>query len=81
MADQIRNEHIKLFCNWCNAIAAAIVTVGVFTPLAVRLYGLGEQHGNADIANGLFWVCIIAAVTLHLMAQWALEALDDSDDG
>jgi hypothetical protein len=44
IADQIRNEHIKLFANWCNTIAAGIVAVGVFTPLAVQLYGIGGQR-------------------------------------
>ncbi len=80
MTDQIRNEHIKLFANWCNTIAAGIITVGVFTPLAVQLYGIGGQLKNADVLNYLGWVCILAAVALHLLAQWALEALDESDD-
>jgi hypothetical protein len=80
MADQIRNEHIKLFANWCNTIAVGIITVGVFTPLAVQLYGIGEQLKRADLLNYLAWICVLAAVALHSIAQWALEALDVGDD-
>lgn len=38
MVDLIRNERIKLTATIVNSIAAAVVTVGVLTPLAVRVY-------------------------------------------
>jgi hypothetical protein len=80
MPDLIRNERIKLFSSWCNTIAASIITVGVFTPLALKIYGYGEPARNVDLLADLPWVCICAAVALHLGGQWALEYLDDGDD-
>jgi hypothetical protein len=79
MPDMIRNERIKLFCSWCNTIAASIITVGVFTPLALKIYGIGEVK-NPQLLAGLPWVCIVASGILHLAGQWTLEQLDDGDD-
>jgi hypothetical protein len=80
MPDLIRNERIKLFSSWCNTIAASIITVGVFTPLALKIYGFGEPPKNADLLAGLPLVCIGAAIILHFGGQWALEYLDDGND-
>jgi hypothetical protein len=73
MPDLIGNERIKLFASWCNTIAASIITVGVFTPLAINIYGLGEPPKNAELLAGLPWVCICAAVALHLggRSRWS----------
>jgi hypothetical protein len=80
MPDLIRNERLKLFSSWCNTIAASIITVGVFTPLALNIYGLGEPPKNEDLLAYLPWVCICAAIFLHFGGQMALEYLDDDND-
>ena len=38
----IANERTKLTANWLNALAAALVTAGVFAPAAALLYGLSQ---------------------------------------
>jgi hypothetical protein len=80
MPDQIRNEHIKLFANWTNTVATAMLAVGVFTPLAIKFYGIGEPAKKGDLLVYLPWVCICAAVALHLGGQLILELMDDDDD-
>jgi hypothetical protein len=54
--------------------------VGVFTPLAIKFYGIREPAKNADLLVYLPWVCICAAVALHLGGQLILELMDDDDD-
>jgi hypothetical protein len=80
MPDLIRNESIKLFAGWCNTMATSIMTVGVFTPLALKIYGIGEPAKNADFLAFLPWICIGAALLLHVGGQAALNYLDDGDD-
>jgi len=76
----IRNERIKLVASLLNAGAMAVITVGVFTPLAVSVYGIGEPPKNIGFLGNLSVVCIGSAIALHLIAHLVLEGLDDSDD-
>jgi hypothetical protein len=80
MSDLIRNEQIKLFANLMNAGAMAVTTVGVFTPLAVTVYGIGDSPKNGYLLNGLVWICIGVSLGLHVVGQWALSALETDDD-
>jgi hypothetical protein len=73
-------ERIKLLANWCNNLSTALVTVGVFTPASVVIYGIGDPPKNAVFLAILPLVCILAALALHLSAQWFLNALDEPDD-
>lgn len=73
-------EHIKLFATACNTAAVSVLTVGVFTPAAIIIYGLGNQPANRDILVYLLLTCVCLAVALHLIGQWALELLEDKDE-
>jgi hypothetical protein len=80
MSNLVRNERVKLVAHVLNAGATAVLTVGVFTPLAVSVYGTGEPLKNIGFLRNLSLVCIGVAVALHLLAHLVLEGLDDSDD-
>ena len=80
MPNLIRNERVKLVANLLNAEAMAVITVGVFTPLAVSVYGIGEPPTNIGFLGSLSVVCIGVAIALLLLADLVLEGLDDSDD-
>ncbi|HEY0330448.1 MAG TPA: hypothetical protein VGC77_15295 [Rhodopseudomonas sp.] len=80
MPSPARIERIKLIANFCNTIAAALLTVGVFTPIALQVYGFGDPPRHSDLLVAVPVVCLCACVALHLLGQWALEALDDPDD-
>ena len=80
MSNLIRNERVKLVASLLNAGAMAVVIVGVFTPLAVSVYGIGDPPKNIGFLANLSFVCIGVAVALHLLAHLVLEGLDDSDD-
>jgi len=80
MADLRRNEHAKLAANWCNTLATAVVTVGILTPIAARLYGLAALKTDHLNESDLFVICVCVAVALHLTGQGMLELLRDTDD-
>ena len=80
MSDLIRTEQYKLFASLMNTFAGAIVTVGVFTPLAVTIYGIGEPPKNSDLFNGLPFICMGIALGLHIVGQLALARLETGDD-
>lgn len=80
MSHLIRNERVKLVAGLLNAGAMAVITVGVFTPLALSIYGIGEPPKNIGFLGILSLVCIGVSVALHLLVHLVLEGLDDSDD-
>jgi hypothetical protein len=80
MSNLIRNERVKLVAGLLHAGAMAVVTVGVFTPLTLSVYGIGEPPKNIRFLEVLSLVCIGVSVALHLLAHLVLEGLDDSDD-
>jgi hypothetical protein len=80
MANLINNERVKLFANWANTVATAMLTVGVFTPVALKVYGIGEPPKNDILLEWLPIVCICAAIALHLGGQLILDLLVDTDE-
>ncbi len=72
-------QRYELFASCLNAISAGLITVGVFTPLAAWLYGIGEPK-NLGLIGSLPIVCILGALALHLLGQLAIDRLDVSDD-
>jgi hypothetical protein len=80
MPDLIRNEQIKLFANLMNVFTGAVVTVGVFTPVAVTIYGIGEPPKNGLLLNSLPFICVGVSIGLHSVGHWALSRLDTGDD-
>jgi hypothetical protein len=65
LAYLVRNEHIKLFASWCNSISAALITVGILTPIAVRLYGSDVTDPNRWTGSDLFLICFVIAIYIH----------------
>jgi hypothetical protein len=80
MPDLVRTEQYKLFASLMNTFAGATVTVGVFTPLAVTIYGIGEPPKNIYLLNGLPLICMGIALGLHIIGQLALKRLETGDD-
>jgi hypothetical protein len=79
MADLIRNERLKLFATWTNQLATAVLTAGVFAPLAADLYGIGQETSHIALLAGLPYVGIFGAIVLHLSGQLAIEFLDEGE--
>lgn len=80
MPGQARSESVKLIANWFNTVSAALITVGVFTPLAVTICGVGDPPRNSNLLDGLPIICIGGSWLLHWSGQWFLRKLDDPDD-
>ncbi|KEQ06178.1 hypothetical protein GV67_01865 [Pseudorhizobium pelagicum] len=69
-------EQTKLLANALDRTSTACVTVGVVTPIAALLYGIGPtavQLGLAVLGYFLGWLMI--AVFLHHMARRVLRKL------
>ena len=77
MADAVGNERLKLVANALNATAVAILTAGVFVPIAYTIYGLGTPPRNSDFLFDLPVVCICMTIILHLAGLAVLGGLDD----
>jgi hypothetical protein len=68
----IRNERIKLFAGFCNAIAGTMVTVGIAAPVAAQIYGAAAAGAILPLA--LFgWLA--GAAVFHGIGQWSLASL------
>ena len=72
----IRNERLKLFASALDRASTAFIAVGVFGPAVAVLYDVGGASVTAGsmfaVASGLW---LVAAVLLHLVAQFALGRL------
>ncbi len=69
-------EQTKLLANAFDRASTACVTVGVVTPVAAMLYGIGNvgtQFGFAVVGYFLGWLMI--AVFLHYLARLTLRRL------
>lgn len=69
-------EQTKLLANALDRTSTACVTVGVVTPIAALLYGIGPgavQLGLTVVGYFLGWITI--AVFLHAMARRVLRKL------
>uniref|UniRef100_Q07TB1 Uncharacterized protein n=1 Tax=Rhodopseudomonas palustris (strain BisA53) TaxID=316055 RepID=Q07TB1_RHOP5 len=75
-----RIEAFKLAANWFNTVSAGLITVGVFTPTAIWVYGIGDEPRNSFLFTSLPVVCICGSFALHLMGQWFILKLSNDDD-
>jgi hypothetical protein len=73
-------ESLKLAANFANGLAIALITVGVFGPVAALIYGSAAIAVEADLLWQLPLVCICLAIGLHLAGQWFLTVLDEIDE-
>lgn len=77
MVNVVKNERVKLSAAILNTIAAAVVTVGVLTPLAVSLYTqIQPPPDSARLLAAMPYVCMGIAGFLHC-AGWAVLGLLD----
>jgi hypothetical protein len=74
-------ERIKLGATACSTLCTALITVGIFTPLAYRFTTL-EVIPPERWALLYAWmgVSILAAVILHVGGQILLKLLELNDD-
>lgn len=74
-------ERIKLAATACNTMGTALVTVGIFTPLAYRATTMEVLSTERLIfLYAVMGICIIAALTLHCTGQAILILLEKHDD-
>jgi hypothetical protein len=73
-------ERHKLIANLLNALAAVIVTVGIFVPLASIAYDVLTATTEPSIWWILPIVCICAAVVPHLAGPLFLTNSDNLDE-
>jgi hypothetical protein len=77
MVDVIRNERVKSAAAILNAVAVAVVTVGVLTPLAVRVYTQIQPPTDAGpYLVAMPYACMGAGVALHLLGLIVLGLMD-----
>lgn len=69
------NERTKLLANALDRASTASLTVGVLAPVAAAFYNVGGNRVSTGtlILGAVVW--ILAAVSLHLLARWALGDL------
>lgn len=72
--DEKRNENIRLAANWANICAAAIMTGGAVLP-QFQLYSEIIDKAKTHLVNVSSGVCVVVALSIHLMGQIALKAL------
>lgn len=77
MSSLRRNEAAKLAANLLNACAGSILTVGVFTPFAVIVYGAVEIRERWALPY-LALSCVGLAVLLHGIAQMVLWLMEEA---
>ena len=79
MVNLVRNERVKLSATIVNTIAAAVITVGVLTPLAVRLYTQVQPPPDTlELLAFMPYLCIAAALALHILGWAILGLMDDA---
>jgi hypothetical protein len=75
----VLNEHTRLFANAVDRASTGCFTIGIATPIAGFVYNVSGFRSTitaAELTLGLLgW--LIAAVLLHLAAQWILKDLGD----
>lgn len=82
MANERRNERVKLIGSWCNTISASVITLGTAAPIIVGVY---DWFKVLDPAKPLitswqipvFWLMIGAAI--HAIGQVALEGIVEKE--
>jgi hypothetical protein len=71
------SERIKLAAAWCNALATAIITVGIFAPL-VYLGTTSEVIATEryELFYGVMGICGGTGLILHLLGHIILSRLE-----
>jgi hypothetical protein len=72
---EIRNEHVKLFANWMNTAATAIIAAGTFVPAAQFIFRLLPATVDNGLVIGLGAVCVVVGIWLHFVGHLALGLL------
>lgn len=72
-----RNERRKLSATFCNTIAAALLTVGVFAPAVALVLHVEDSRTNALTLIGMFLVALTISGTFHLGGRRILERLEE----
>lgn len=73
-------ERIKLAAAFCNALATAIITVGIFAPLiylGTTLEAVAPERYT--LFYGVMGICAGAGLILHLFGQIVLSRLEILD--
>jgi hypothetical protein len=71
----IHNERTKLMANWFNALAAALVTAGVFAPLAAFFYGVSQMPQDRLRMVLATITCFAGGAFLHSLGRALLGRL------
>ena len=71
----VHNERTKLTAAWFNALAAALVTAGVFAPFAALIYGLSQMPQGGLQLSFIMLGCIAGGVFLHWLGRALLGRL------
>jgi hypothetical protein len=71
----IHNERTKLMANWFNALAAALVTAGVFAPIVALFYRLSPVSADGSPLLLVTFGCIAGGVSLHWLGRALLGRL------
>lgn len=66
MNKTVRNERRKLTASWLNTIATALMTAGVFAPVASQIYGFGSSRADETLIFISSAICVAMSVGLHL---------------
>jgi len=71
----IPNERTKLMANWLKAMAAALVTAGVFAPVAALFYGLSHMPQDSVRLVLAMAACFAGGAFLHWLGRALLGRL------
>ena len=78
MVDLVRNERLRVTATILNGVATAVITVGVLTPLAVRLYtDVRPPPGSLELLAAMPYICIGVALVLYFLGLWILRFMDN----
>jgi hypothetical protein len=71
----IRNERIKYFATFLNAVAGGSITAGVIAPIFAVVIGVPGSAERTPIIVLLSVIWLLIAVILHLIVQAILGGL------
>ena len=77
MNKTVRNERRKLTASLLNAFATALMTAGVFAPVASQIYGFGSNRVDQTLVLASSAVCLAVSVGLHLLGRQLLGGLEE----
>ncbi|HVY52870.1 MAG TPA: hypothetical protein VHA07_15075 [Devosia sp.] len=77
MADLIANERIKLVASAFDRLSTTLAGIGVITPFVTLVYGSGTISLAPQFSAVAAACWLMAALSLHLLAQQVLGALKD----